>query len=368
MESPSQWWATRREATSRHLAAVGSDAAASLIPQPTILSPWQPSPNQLQTIVWADLLELANIPMTRGEAMGVPALAKARHVIAPKVAATPLRKLTWNPQTQTDEEAETPIWVTRTDGDVSPFHRMLWTVDDLIFSGWSLWAVTRGAATDNRPVLTAERVGINRWKFDQDWNVVWLNDKPVDMARHILIPGPHEGILSFGCTAIRHARQLLRNAARASETPTPTFELHQTQGDPMTDDAIDTMVSGWAKARRGENGGVAFTNQSIETKEHGSIDGALLIDGRNAAAIEMARIVGTSGAMVDASTPKASLTYETTQGRGLEHREYGLRMYSDAIAARLSMDDMVPRGSRIRFDITDDLTPQPAPTGPEVED
>lgn len=340
--------------------------AAALNPvRREILSPWQPEPNQLQSIVWADILGLANVICTRAEAMQIPAVAKGRHVIAPKIAGAPVRAIRFDAATSTDVPQPTPYFMTRTDRSVSPWHRMTWTVDDLIFYGWSLWRCERGA--DGFP-LWADRVNPQHWSFDDNYNVT-INDKPVDQSTVVLIPGPHEGIVNFGRVAIRHARQLLDAAAKAGATPSPTMELHQTAGDPLLDDEIDELVDGWAKARTGANGGVGFTNQSIETKEHKSIDGALLIDGRNAAAVEMARILGISAAMVDATVPKSSLTYETTKGRGLEHTEYGTEPYSEAIAARLSMDDIVPRGWRQRFDIAEDIAPEPTPTGPtSIED
>ena len=95
--------------------------------------------------------------------------------------------------------------------------------------------------------------------------------------------------------------------------------------------------------------------------------GHLLVEGRNAAAVDCARTVGVAAAMVDATVPKASLTYETQQGRGLEHTEYGVEPYAEAIAARLSLDDVVPRGQRMRFDFGTDLGAV-QPTGQPVED
>jgi hypothetical protein len=291
--------------------------------------------------------------------MSVPAIAKARHVVAPKIAGYPIRAY------RGDQRLPDPAWSYRTDDGVSPWHRMVWTVDDLIFTGWSLWLANRGAGGE---LLNATRVGRDRWNFDADMRIIVDGDDngiPRELA--ILIPGPHEGILTFGRTAIRHARQLLAAAATAGHTPSPTFELHQTTDVELTQDEIDELVGQWAKARRGENGGVAFTNQAIETKEHGAVDSALLVDGRNAAAVDCARLVGVSAAMVDATAPKASLNYETTAGRGLEHTEYGVEPYLEAIAARLSLDDIVPRGQRVAFDLGRDLGPV-NPAGPTTED
>lgn len=340
---------------------------AHLSPAPQIATPFATQPSSLSTIVWADLLDLEGIPTTRAEAMSVPAIAKARHVVAPKLASYALQ--CWRATTDEagnitrDDQLPTPRWVTRTDDGISPWHRMLWTADDLIFSGWSLWQVSRGFEGE---LLSAMRVGMDRWTFDKDWNVL-VDSKPLPASQALLIPGPHEGILTYGRRAIRHAEQLLSAAATAGHNPTPMLELHNTGDRELTDAEIDALTARWAEARRGENGGVAYTNRSIEAKPHGSIDAHLLVEGRNAAAVDCARTVGVAAAMVDATVPKASLTYETQQGRGLEHTEYGVEPYAEAIAARLSLDDVVPRGQRMRFDFGTDLG-APQPTGPTVED
>lgn len=341
-------------------------AAAQQLPLPQLASPFVVQPSSLSSIVWADLLDAAGAPATRAEAMSVPAIAKARHVVAPQVADTPLVAIDSDDQLLPEQ----PTWIYRTDDGVSPFHRMLWTVDDLIFNGWALWQVERGAAGQ---LLTASYVSSTRWGFDRDSRIL-LDGEHVSGSRIVLIPGPHEGILTFGRTTIRHARQLLNAAATAGQTPNAQTELRQTQPPPAdwSQADVDLLLDGWADARRGDRGGVAFTSYGVEAIDHGSIDGQLLVDGRNASAVDCARIVGVTAAMVDATAPKASLNYETTQGRGLEHTRYGVEPYMAAIQARLSLDDVVPRGQRVRFDLADDIdtdtTPGPDPLGPHQED
>lgn len=324
-----------------------------------IASPY-PQTGELSTVVWADLLTDDDLlPMTRSEAMSVPAMAKARHVICPKVADTPLRGL------RGDVELEPqPGWISRTDDEISPWHRMLWTVDDLMFTGWSLWRAVRG---NRGELLAASRVGRERWSFT-DKLEIRVDGQPVTKSSVVLIPGPHEGLLGFGRHAVRHARYLVEAATNAARNPSPTMELHQTEGDDLPDGKVDELIASWAAARQGVNSGVAYTNRVIETKEHRSIEAALLVDGRNAAAVDMARLAGVAAAMVDATTPKSTLAYETQKGRGLEHRAYGIEPYSSAIAARLSLDDVMPRGSRVAFDIIEDIAVEISPTGPELED
>jgi phage portal protein BeeE len=95
---------------------------------------------------------------------------------------------------------------------------------------------------------------------------------------------------------------------------------------------------------------VLFTNSAIEARDHGGAAETLFVEGRNAASVDMARLVGIPAAMIDATAAGASLTYETTQGRNAEFLDYGTSLYADPIAARLSLDDIVPAGQRVEFD------------------
>lgn len=351
----------------RALRLVEADAGAASVPTveaslgvvPEIRSPWSNNPSQLETIVWADVFgaDADLIPLTRASAIAVPSVAKARHVICPQIADRPLRAFRGSTQ------IEDPPWSYRSDDGVSPWHRMTWTADDCLFYGWSLWLARRG--TDGA-LLGSSRVSPARWKFDQDWRVL-VDDKPIPPELAIVIPGPHEGILQIGRRGIRHAAAVLQAAENAAILPSPTFELHQTAGDPLDDLERDAMLDAWAAARQGKRGGVAYTSANIETKEHKSVADQLLIEGRNAAAVEVARICGIAAAMIDATVAKASLNYETTQGRGLEHNEYGIEPYARAIAARLSLDDVTPRGTRVAFDLSGDVG-ELSPTGPTEED
>ncbi|QFG13033.1 portal protein [Gordonia phage Schiebs] len=317
-------------------------------------SPWS-YPNHLQPLPWPSGAEGT---ITRDAAMRVPSVARARLLIVGSIAPLPLVATAGGV-----EVPDQPGFLTRTDGPVSPFHRMLWTIDDLLFYGWSLWAAQRDDAGN---VAAADRV-----PFD-DWSVtgageVQVNGRVVSSRDVILIPGVSEGLLTTGVDAIRHARALNRAAGKAADNPSAQIELHQTGGAPMTDDAIKALVASWVAARAGENGGVAFTNQSIEVKEHGAFDAHLLVGGRNAATLDIARATGIPAGMLDASLDNASMTYANTESRNAEFVDRCLLPYMAAVAARLGMDDVVPAGVAVEFD-TSTFTTTPATPAVSVPD
>lgn len=177
--------------------------------------------------------------------MSVPAIARARRLIVGSIARCPLEARTEG----TRAEAQ-PIWMVRTDSDQSPTFRMSWTIDDLLFHGWSLWGLERDR--DNR-VIRADRVPYSMWSTDSEDRIT-INDKPVDPSEVCLIPGPDEGLLATAGSTIRHAVELQRLAQRSIDTPAAQVDLHQTSGSPLTKEQIETLIESWVTARRGKNG------------------------------------------------------------------------------------------------------------------
>lgn len=323
-----------------------------------IRSPW--STAYLNPVLLADIYGAdVEVPVTRAEAMGVPAVAKARHLIAGTISRLPLQAFRGaelvDPQ---------PTWLYRTDSQTPPQLRMLWTLDDLIFGGWSLWSVARGS---NGQVTDAVRIPPDLWSFDAVGNVV-VDDRPVPADSVILFSGPFEGLLQAGARTIRGARDLEDTVANRAGAPVPMVELHQTTDDPLEESELTTLIDSWVTARKSKKGAVAYTPHNIEVRVHGSTATDLLIEGRNQTRIDVANLLGLPAAMLDGSLSTASLTYNTQQSRNNEFVDYGLRMWLDAVTSRLSMDDCVPRGQRVAFDLSDLISIPMNPTGAPVED
>lgn len=340
-------------------------AAVDSSPRPVLGSPWADRTDLWTLSLPPDLVAAEFLPLTRREALGVDAVSRARDLVCTTIARAPLRSYTGAAQ---DPDAEQPAFLWRTDGPVHPRHRMLWTIDDLVFYGWSLWACDRGA--DGYP-LVADRVPRDRWEFDAEGRVL-VDDRLVDSADVILIPGPHEGILERNATTLRTAQRLERSAAARAANPVPLVELHQTVDVAIDDEERDAALRNYGQAVASANGGttgVAFTSYGIEGKAIGANgDGAAaLVESRNYAAVTAARVIGLPAAMVDATSAGASLTYETTSGRRAQFVDE-VRAYSDAVEGRLSLDDVVPRGRRVAFDVEELTTLTPSPSGPATLD
>lgn len=355
-------------------------AAAALVapPQAGIKSPWAP-PAHLATVVWSDIFgKIAPAPPTRAEAMRVPAVARSRHVICSTIARDPMHFY------RDGEPLDGPSWLTSTAGSTSAFHRDTWTADDLLFYGWSLWRRVRNTAGDGDGrvfPLEVARVPIEQWHLEPDTGRVLIYKpdgrggvhlQPANHTEVILIPGPHEGLLVDGADSVRHAADLQRAAHKTAKHPSAYLGLKQTTGTPLKrrsadpeEVTVETVLADWRTARENpEGGGVAWLG-GVEPHEFGTFDAHLLTDGRNAAAVDVARHASIPADLIDATIEGASLQYTTSRDNDRRAIDYGIGFYMGAISARLSLDDVCPRGQRVAFELEEWLKNEtPAPGQP----
>lgn len=330
--------------------------------------------SHLEEVVFHDITGVWPTAIGRERAMRVPAVSRGRHLTCGAIAQLPL--YTFRGAEQVDPQ---PYWTVGTDGQVgdltpeqvkrymirpqSPWYRMLWTVDDLLFYGHSLWIVTR-RLVDGFPARMV-RVPYPYWTINEHGEILDADGRPFEVPI-VYFPGPHEGILFFGQDTITQAADLERTASDVARRPF-RLELHQTTDIKLTK-AERTELVAETKAALADNNGVLMTNSAIETKKHSLDSGELLVSGRNAAALDIARHSSIPAAMIDATTEGASLEYTTLESRNQHWIDFGLSLYMDPITSRLGMDDVVPAGQRTDFDTTELTTLTVSPTGPNTED
>jgi hypothetical protein len=340
-----------------------------------ITSPYAPAPN-LSPAILGDILgedALKNLPMDRGQAITIPAVSKARNLLVSTIAKFPLRAIRRNADGTDTDVTDLFPWLYRTNGAVSPYERMAWTVDDLIFGGVSLWTLDRGApaqgdAGGRRAITNAEWVPPASWgikNIDGTPRVV-VDGLPIADDNYLLINSPFEGLLNIAGRTLRGGVDVEGTWVGRARNPVPLVELHQTD-DSLEPDDVKALVEAWAKARTNPNGGIGYTPQGIELRTHGETDPALMVEGRNAIRTDVGSFLNVRASMLDGTMGIDSLTYTTTAGERNSFYEFDLPFWTDPIAARLSLDDVVPRGVRIRFDMYEAFN-APTATGPAQED
>ncbi|KLN34576.1 hypothetical protein FB00_11250 [Cellulosimicrobium funkei] len=306
------------------------------------------TPNNLATIVLPDILGDASwLPLSQGEAMQIPAVAAARNLISGTIARLPLQaKKDGTPL------ANQPTWLYRTNGNLAPQYRLMYTVDDLLFYGSSLWKVARG--TDGQ-ITDAARVPFERWDLNAQGEIL-IDNENVDVLDVILFSGPIPGgLLTIGARTIRAARDAQATRSQRLRNPSAVTELHITDDAQLDEEEIVGIQKNYVEALRSANGSVVVTKPGIEIRERGDIKVDLFVEVSNALGVEIAQLLGIPSNVIDtavATGNTSSLTYENKTQSAEWFANTGLAFWAEAITSRLSMDDCVPRGTYVQFDLS----------------
>lgn len=337
-------------------------------------SPWSPTQGFERWVFENEIL--GTLPYaSRDEAMSLPAWSRGRNLVVSTCSGLPLLEgeFVWTVDEATGARVRTfvadeeqPTWTTQTGDGSSPELRQAWSTDDVMHDGRTLWWRTNNK---DGTLAAACRVNADEWEINHERREILVNGATADATEVILIQGLNEGALFYGSDTIRDVKELYFTVRKRIKNAVQMIDLHQTGGPELTDEQIDELIDGYAAAREGLNGGVGFSNQWIDVRELGQgADAQLLIEARNAAAVELARVLSIHAANVDATTPKASLNYETTTGRNQELVDFDLNLYTLPFWSRLSMDDICKPGKVVRFDMSQLTSPTPSPTGPAAQD
>lgn len=301
-----------------------------------------------EALVYADVFgdsEHFGNTLTRADAMRVPAIATARNRVIEQLAGRPLVSYA-----TTGRNSSQPAWMARTDNrlSMSPHQRMVETLDDLIFNGMSLWAVQRGA---DGAILEALHVPMDWWQLDPNGGVVFDGElAPADQV--VLIPGPHRGLLNVAQDTIRGGMDLEKAWRARAKNPVPNIILKERDDNGMTLEEAKPYVDAVAAARQNPNGAVMFVPFKIDIEIPAGGNTDHLESARNAIRLDVAGYFDLSAQGIEAAKNQSTLTYETAETAEAQTADR-MKFWSEPIEARLSMDDVVPRGHRTRFDFTD---------------
>ncbi|WP_186329338.1 phage portal protein [Agrococcus jejuensis] len=341
-----------------------------------VVAPWQDASTLSPAIAAAEALGIAlsSAPLNRAAAIQVPAVARSRNLIVGAGAPLPLRALDANGVARTQ-----PTFLYRSNSLENPYDRMVWTLDDLLFHGLSLWALERGARTSGSahgPILDAVRVPWDRWQIRNGQIEVVVKPgggmEVVDAEDVLLFNGPTNGLLNDARDTLRAAQAIEAAYVDRAQNPIPITVIRHQQGSEVVleQDEVtgtDGVLTQWREARRQPGGTIGYLPPGLQMETPGHDAQALLQDARNAVRIDVANHVGLPVALIDGGVAEDSMTYRNAQGE--VSRFYGdLKFWLDPIQHRLSMDDVVPRGQRVRFDLSEFDTPAPEPTGVPTED
>jgi HK97 family phage portal protein len=300
----------------------------------------------------------------RHDAMTVPAVARARNLIAGTIASMPLEMFITDQSTQERRQVPPLPWVEQPQIDIPRMTTLAYTVDSLWFYGRGYWMVTEVYAEDGRPRRF-------RWvdpldvTFDVDLQTglvtryyVKLNPTPLTgVGSLVVFTSIDEGLLIRAGQTIRTCLELERSALEFARNPAPSITLKNTGMD-LPADQVQALLDRWRESRRAAGGAVAYLSAALEMDSVGfSPKDLAMVEAREFQVFEIARATGLPAALLSANV--GSMTYQNVQAERRGLVDLALQPYMSAIEQRLSMDDVTPRGTTLMFTPNDFLRATP---------
>jgi hypothetical protein len=289
--------------------------------------------------------------LLRQDAVGVPAIARCRNLIAGTIATIPLELYSKT----TGEELVSMPWIEQPDKRQPREVTIAWTVDSLFYYGVAYWRVEEVYKDDNRPARFS-------WVQNDRVTVKYnANNTAVDyyMINNVRIPDDgvgslitfqalDQGLLLRNPVTIRAAIDLEKAAAISAQTPMATTVIKNTGAD-LPDAQVQGILAAWKAARLSKSS--AYLTSTLTAENLGfSPKDMMYNEGKAFLALELARACNVPATMIDAEQLRSS-TYQNVLDQRKEFAAYTLMPFIDAIACRLSMDDLTPRGQEVRFSI-----------------
>jgi phage portal protein BeeE len=299
----------------------------------------------------------------RNQAVSVPAINRARDLMASVIGCMPLRMYNevWNEL----EEEMTRVylaprsWLRRPDPTVPYNFLMSWTFDDLYFFGRAFWYITSRTADGYPATFTRIPAGsINTTDMTAPvWfapsKEVYFNGGMLDPANLVQFLSPTQGLIYSAPNAIETALKVEAARNRNASSAIPAGILRQTDGEPLSAQELSDIAAQFNAARM-TNQTAALNQYLTYEPSNATPDKMLLIESANYSALEAARIGNVPPYLVGVST--GSYSYQSSQQARADLYIFGVKMYAEAIAATLSMDNVLPRGTYVEFDAEDYLS------------
>lgn len=281
-------------------------------------------------------------------ALQVPAYTKALKLYMHIISALPLREFANGAETiprpfltQPSRNTTYGAEIMRLVCDLLNYDRAYWRVVERTWDGFPA-AIVRMPAHE-----VADMDGVTYW-----------NGSPVPERDVKRFDGDGlGGWLVTGASTVNTAAALEAASLRYAEYPLPSVILKNTGAD-LPAAQVDDLLDAWESART--NRATAYLNSTLETKEVGwNASDLQLVEARNAAAAQIARMANLDPVWVGAGVPGATLTYQNRVDLYRQLLDTALTPVMNLISQRLSMNDVTPRGHVVRFDTTAFLRANP---------
>ena len=291
-------------------------------------------------------------PVTRAEALAVPAVTRAVDLMATTVAAMPVEHILVDPdgrrsRTQLTTFMEQPE-------DTRPrYATLVDTARDLLLEGVAYWICTdRYSDGKPRQIKYAKLTEISILTNDfGDTAQIAYRGRVMDPIDVIAFEGWNDGILNHGARIIRTALALETAARRYADVPLPSLIVKNTSNYELSQTEVSELLEGVKKARQAS--AVGYINSGVDLDTMGwSSEQLQLVEGRVFTNAAIANLCGIPAHFIAASNVGgSSLTYANASQEARTLIDYGLKPLTTALESRLCMSNVLPRGHVWRFEM-----------------
>jgi HK97 family phage portal protein len=290
----------------------------------------------------------------RNTAMQVPALSRARNLIAGVIGSLPLET-----RLRSDNSfIPSPRVINQPDPRVPGSGVYFWVAEDLLFYGVSFGIITEVFQEFPNRIKSWTRIVPTRVTtlYNNDSTEVigyTVDGKRVPdqgVGSLVVFYGLDEGILARGGRTIRTAHELEKAAYNFAQEPNPSMALKSNLNLPS--ERITKLLESWKQAR--QTRATAFLNADITLEQFGHNPRDLqLVEARQYLAAEIARLCNMPAWYLNAD--QNSMTYSNVTQSRRDLIDLSIKPIIVAIEQRLSQPDFTPQTQRVRFDLNDFL-------------
>lgn len=297
--------------------------------------------------------------ITRTLALQVPAVLRARNLIAGTLARLPVHVR----DSQRRMSRPTSL-LEQIDPDVANVVTYANTYEDLLFEGIAWWRVTefdsRGFPSQamhvpkHRVLVSGGNAGLPatsqlRGTPFPEPGRVFIDGIPVSNREVIRFDSPNPPLLVHAARAIRVALILDKTASLYSETPFPLGAFTPKEGvADLDEDEVEALVEKWEQSRQRRAWGYVGAAWDIKQLQFDA-EQIQLAEQRQHAVLEIARATGIDPEDLGVST--TSRTYQNSEHRRQDLLDFTLAAYMSAVEQRLSMNDVLPRGHEAKVNL-----------------
>jgi phage portal protein BeeE len=294
----------------------------------------------------------------RNAAISVPTINRARDLMASVIGSMPLRmyREVWNEtERKMEKEYLAPrSWIRRPDPTVPFQFLMSFTLDDLMMFGRAFWYISSRYA-DGLPATMQRLPAGSITTTDQSGPVwfapssqVYFQGGEIDPANLIQFLSPAQGLIYSAPNAIDTALKLEAARNRNASSSIPAGILRQTENSEPLDAQSLSDLAAQFNAARASNQTAALNQYLTYTETNATPDKMLLIEASQYQSLEMSRLANVPPYLVGVAT--GAYSYQSSQQARADLYLFGVKLYADAIAGALSMDNVLPRGTSVCFD------------------